>query len=61
MREVLVSFGGFSTGDTRRMRGFDKTFLGSYDFAPEELLFQIGRMFTFPGTAERKTPWWIED
>jgi hypothetical protein len=50
-----------STGDTRRMRVFDKTFLGSYDFAPEELLFQIGRMFTYPGAAELKTPWWIED
>jgi hypothetical protein len=43
------------------MRGIDKTFLGSYDFAPEELLFQIDRMFSYPGASESKTPWWIED
>jgi hypothetical protein len=43
------------------MRGSDKTFLGSYAFTPEELLFQTARMFTFPGATELKTPWWIED
>lgn len=51
----------FPTGDTRHVRELDKTFLGSYEFAPEELLFQIGRMFSFPGASESKTPWWIED
>jgi hypothetical protein len=50
-----------STGDTRRMRGIDKTFLGHYDFTPEELLFQTARMFAFPDATELKTPWWIED
>lgn len=43
------------------MRGFDKTFLGSYDFAPQELLFQIDRMFSYPGASESITPWWIDD
>jgi hypothetical protein len=43
------------------MRGIDKTFPGSYDFAPEELLFQIDRMFSYPGASESKTPWWIDD
>jgi hypothetical protein len=43
------------------MRVIDKTFLGSYDFAPEELLFQIDRGFSYPGASESKTPWWIED
>jgi hypothetical protein len=43
------------------VRGFDKTFLGSYDFAPEELLFQIDRMFSDPGASESMTPWWIDD
>jgi hypothetical protein len=35
--------------------------LGSYDFAPEELLFQIDRMFSYPGASESMTPWWIDD
>jgi hypothetical protein len=30
-------------------------------FAPEELLFQIDRMFSYPGTSEMETPWWIGD
>jgi hypothetical protein len=34
------------------MRIIDKTFLGSCDFAPEELLFQIDRMFSCPGASE---------
>jgi hypothetical protein len=50
-----------SRRDTRNMRGFDRTFLGSYDFLPEELLFQIGRTFWYPGASESKTPWWIDD
>jgi hypothetical protein len=43
------------------MRVCDKTFLGSYDFIPEELRFEIDRLFSYPGASESKTPWWIED
>lgn len=43
------------------MRWFDKTFLGEYDFAPEELLHQIARTLSYPGASESKTPWWIGD
>jgi hypothetical protein len=43
------------------VRVFDCTFLGAYDFAAEELLFQIDRMFSCPGASESKTPWSIED
>jgi hypothetical protein len=31
------------------MRKIDRTFLGTYEFPPEELLFGIARMFSYPG------------
>jgi hypothetical protein len=40
---------------------YDRTFQGAYDLAPEELLFQIDRTFSYPDADESRTPWWIAD